>query len=253
MMTSSCPIVRHDLDWRDAGTHKVDAVASRIQLVNAGAKCKKRKHRLGGQEASGSIESLIETLAECDLLIDATAQPSVFTYLCAAVTVAKKPLLWAEVFGGGFGGMIARHRPLLEPDPLSMRRAIELWCVEQGKPIGRTPNVYGGGPESPAIADDADVTVIAAHAARMAIDMLIPREPSTFPNSVYMIGLAAGWIFEQPFETYPIDVGAAAPTVPREAPDPQEAADELARIVQLLKEYKDGALSGAPGEETPSA
>ena len=40
-------------------------------------------------------------------MVDATADPSVFNYLCAAVAVAKKPLLWAEVFAGGFGGFIA--------------------------------------------------------------------------------------------------------------------------------------------------
>ena len=120
---------------------------------------------------------------------------------------AKKPLLWAEIFGGGFGGLIARHRPLLEPDPASMRRMIENWCAERGMPIERPPIDYGGGPGAQLIADDADVTVIASHAARMGIDMLIPRNPSIFPNSVCMIGLAEGWIFKAPFETYPIDVG----------------------------------------------
>jgi len=201
-------LVRHDLDWREVGTHKADSVARRIQLVNPKATCEVRKQRLGGQESSGSIERLIESLADCDLMIDATAEPSIFNYLCAAVAVARKPLLWAEIFGGGFGGLIARRRPLFEPDPASMRRAIENWCAERGKPIERAANDYGGGPGAPAIADDADVAVIAAHATRVAIDMLIPRDPSTFPNSVYMVGLAKHWIFDQPFETHPIDVGA---------------------------------------------
>src|SRR5207249_2421518 len=142
-------------------------------LANPAASCETRKQRLGGQESSGSIETLIEALADCDLLIDATAEPSVFNYLCAAVAVAKKPLLWAEVFGGGFGGLIARHRPLLEPDPASMRRAIENWCSDQGKPMVRGVTDYGGGAGAPAIADDADVTTIAAHAARLAIDTLL--------------------------------------------------------------------------------
>src|ERR1019366_5279127 len=62
-------LVRHDLDWREVGTHKADSVASRIQLVNPSAACEIRKHRLGGQESSGSIESLIESLADCDLMI----------------------------------------------------------------------------------------------------------------------------------------------------------------------------------------
>jgi sulfur-carrier protein adenylyltransferase/sulfurtransferase len=231
-------LVRHDLDWREIGTHKVDSVARKIQLVNPAATCEKRKHRLGGQEASGSVESLIEALADCDLIVDCTADAAVFNYLCAAVNFAKKPLLWAEVFGGGIGGMIARYRPLFEPDPASMRRIIEQWCLERGKPIERAAIGYGGGPGAPSIADDADVTVIASHAARMAIDVLIPREPSAFPNAVYFIGLAKGWIFENPFETYPIDVGSPPPSQPEVAIDPRDAAAELARIFQLFSEKK---------------
>ncbi len=238
--------VRHDLDWRDVATHKVDSVARRIQLVNPAATCQRRKQRLGGQESSGSIESLIEGLADCDLIVDATAEPSVFNYLCAAVGFAKKPLLWVEIFGGGFGGLIARHRPLLEPDPASMRHIIENWCAERGRPIERPAIDYGGGTRALLIADDADVTVIASHAARMGIDMLIPRNPSIFPNSVYMIGLAAGWIFREPFETYPIDVGAPIIQESGTAVDPQEAADELARVLQLFAEHKDEASPSAP-------
>jgi molybdopterin/thiamine biosynthesis adenylyltransferase len=245
--------VRHDLDWRDVGTHKADSVASRIQLVNPAAECKVRKHRLGGQESSGSIESLIESLADCDLLIDATAEPAVFNYLSAAVAVGKKPLLWAEVFGGGFGGLIARHRPLFEPDPASMRRVIDNWCLERGHPIERAANDYGGGAGVPAIADDADVTVIAAHASRMGIDMLIPRDPSAFPNSVYLIGLTKGWIFENPFETYPIKVG---PPIASDAPEelsPEETAGEVARILQLLTDHQNANSSTTPGDQTPEA
>jgi sulfur-carrier protein adenylyltransferase/sulfurtransferase len=244
-------IVRNDLDWREIATHKVDSVARKVQLVNPSAACDKRRHRLGGQEASGSIESLIEGLASCDLMVDCTADPAVFNYLCAAVSFAKKPLLWAEVFGGGIGGLIARYRPLQEPDPPRMRQAIENWCLERGKPIERAAIDYGGTPKAPLIADDADVTVIASHAARMAIDLLIPRDPSAFPNSVYLIGLTKGWIFEYPFETYPIDVGPPEVAQAEEAIDPQEAATELARILQLFSR-QNAASPDAKDTETPS-
>jgi sulfur-carrier protein adenylyltransferase/sulfurtransferase len=69
--------VRHDLDWRDVGTHKADSVERRIQLVNPNATCEQRKHRLGGQESSGSIETLIKSLSESDLIVDCTADSSV--------------------------------------------------------------------------------------------------------------------------------------------------------------------------------
>lgn len=241
-------LVRNDLDWREVGRHKADSVAVKIQLVNPTAERAVRKHRLGGQEASGSIETLIERLGTCDLIIDATADPAVFNYLSASVAIAKKPLVWAEIFGGGFGGLVARHRHALEPDPATMRRIIENWCAEKGQPIERAARSYGGVPGAPAIADDADVTVIAGHAARMAIDLLIPRDPSIFPHSVYLIGLAERWNFTQPFETYPIDVGKPL-AQPEETIDQESASAELARIRRLFEEYANASSSGPTGDE----
>jgi hypothetical protein len=229
-------LVRHDLDWREIGTHKVDSVARRIKLVNPHADVSVRRHKLGGQEASGSVESLIEELAKCDLMIDATADPKVFNYLCAAVHAGQKPMMWAEVFGGGIGGLIARHRPGIEPAPATMRGIIESWCVDRGKPAGRPAGRYGneGGSGTAMIADDADVTVIAAHAARMAIDLMIPRAPSAFPHSAYMIGLLQGQFFSQPFDTQPIEIGGAEPpaTLPQEETFTEEDREFFAELVQ---------------------
>jgi molybdopterin/thiamine biosynthesis adenylyltransferase len=246
-------LVRHDLDWREIGTHKVDSVARRIQLVNPVATCERRRHHLGGQESSGSVETLIESLAECDLVIDATANPIAFNYLCAAVAVAKTSFVWAEVFGGGFGGLVARHRPRHEPDPASMRRTIEAWCADQGKPIPRAVTDYGGTEEEALIADDADVTVIAAHAARLAIDTLIARTPSAFPNSVYLIGLAKHWIFDAPFDTYPVDVGQPTSSDVASPLNPEETAAELARIVQMLADHQNAATLADSGNQPATA
>ena len=57
----------------------------------------------------------------------------------------------------------------------------------------------------PLIADDADVSVIAGHASRMALDTLMRPEASAFPHSAYVIGLARAWIFTQPFDVRPVD------------------------------------------------
>jgi hypothetical protein len=245
-------LIRHDLDWREVGTHKADSVARRIQLVNPGATCERRRHRLGGQESSGSIETLIETLGQCDLIIDATANSTAFNYLCAAVALAKSSLVWAEVFGGGFGGLIARHRPEREPDPASMRRIIETWCANQGKPNARAASDYGGAEEAPLIADDADVTAIAAHAARLAIDTLMARTPSAFPNSVYLIGLSKGWIFESPFDTYPINVDQPPSSARQADSEPNEVAAEIERVVQLLVDYQNATSPAASDGQAAS-
>jgi hypothetical protein len=136
-----------------------------------------------------------------------------------------------------------------------MRRIIENWCHDRGKPIGPASADYAGTADRPLVADDADISAIAGHASRMAIDTLVPREPSSFPYSVYLIGLAKGWIFEAPFDTYPIDVGR--PNVPEaEQPvDANEAAEELAKLSQLFSEYKDKDADspGAPDSQTPSS
>ena len=246
-------LVRHDLDWRDVGTHKAESVARRIQLVNPLAKCELRKHRLGGQESSGSIETLITSLSESDLIVDCTADSSVFNYLCAAVAIGKKSLLWAEVFAGGFGGMIARSRPGLDPDPATVRQIIENWWRERGHKTEKPAVDYGSTSDEPMVADDADVSVIAAHAARMGIDLLIPREPSAYPDSVYMIGLSKQGIFNSAFETFPIEVGRPDPQAPQTTPNPDEAAAELRKITQLLTEHKDENSSGAADSQTPTA
>ena len=245
-------LLRHDLDWREVGTHKADAIARRVQLVNPTAQCETRRHRVGGQESSGSIETLISSLANCDLVIDATADDHAFGYLTAAAASGSKPFLWAEVFGGGFGGLIARHRPSLEPDPASMRSLIENWCRENGRPIERAVDYETRGSGPPQIADDADVAAIAAHAARLAIDTLIPRNPSMFPYSVYLIGLAPAWIFEQPFDTRPIDVGA--PVVAAKPPvDQQFVEEEMAVVRGLFKKFANATPADPSDRSTPAA
>ena len=73
-----------------------------------------------------------------------------------------------------------------------MRRAIENWFADKNAPPLRFRRGYETGSEgAPFIADDADVSAIAAHAARLAIDLLIGRDPSLFPHSVYAIGPAS--------------------------------------------------------------
>jgi len=97
-------LVRHDLDWREVGTHKADSVARRIQLVNPKATCEVRKQRLGGQESSGSIERLIESLADCDLMIDANRGTLDFQLSLRSRGCRKK----ASVMGRDFRGRLRR-------------------------------------------------------------------------------------------------------------------------------------------------
>ena len=101
------------------------------------------------------------------------------------------------------------------------------------------------------IADDADVTVIAGHAARLAIDTLVQREPSLFPVSAYMIGLAKAWAFSAPFETYPIDLGPAIERPDQEVSNPAKVAAELKRLLSLIGVNTDE--TDRPRSDSPAA
>jgi sulfur-carrier protein adenylyltransferase/sulfurtransferase len=199
-------LVRNDLDWRDVGLNKADALTLRLGYANAETEVRKYRQQLGGQEAASSAEVVLSDLAACDLVIDATANPVALNFISGAVVEAGKPVIWGEVFAGGFAGLFARARPGIEPPIQYMRRAIENWFSDRQWPPVRAAAQYDQDTDGPPmVADDTDVTSIAAPVARMAIDCLLGRVPSHFPHSAYVIGLAPGPGIEQPFETYPIE------------------------------------------------
>jgi len=245
--------VRHDLDWRDAGTHKALSVERRLQLINPAVETKPWQIRLGGQSASASAETILKLLGECDLIIDATANPDVLNLIAAVAAAKSKPVIWAEVFGGGIGGLIGRCRPGLEPPIQYMRRAIENWFGEQDAPRVRATRSYEtGGDGPPLIADDADVSVIASHAARFAVDLLA-REVSIFPHAVYAIGMTAGSVFTEPFETHPIDVGPPPAETPKQVLSEGEITSEIAHLRELLKTKTDEASADTARDQSAQA
>ncbi len=70
----------------------------------------------------------------------------------------------------------------------------------------------------------------------MAIDHMVAPAASQFPHSAYAVGLKAGWVFSQPFDTVPIDLGA-----PEEAaPDSTELVEAgVSRLLALLQQPDD--------------
>ncbi len=200
-------LVRHELDVRALGAHKVDGLEERVKAVAPKVDVKVRRVLLGGQESSATTSSVLDDLASCDLVIEATADPHAFNFAAAAARSANRPMLWTEVYAGGIGGFVGRVRPGIEPPPHTARRQYLAWCRDQGIPwIGDDRDYDSQIPEGPPlIADDADVSVIAGHASRMALDTLIRPEASAFPHPAYVIGLAQAWIFTEPFDVRPVD------------------------------------------------
>ena len=94
-------LVRNELDWRGVGAHKVKALRARLLEIAPEAKVTVQIVSLGGQESSEWTATALETLANCDLMIDATADATVFGLAAAAARFKVRPMVWGEVFGGG--------------------------------------------------------------------------------------------------------------------------------------------------------
>ena len=235
-------VVRNDLDWRSVGLNKPDAVEERIRQINPSAVVGKRRLDLGGQESSDSTDAALVAIGGCDVIVDATADPQVFN-LCGAVARSeRRVLVWGEVFAGGIGGLVARVRPGIEPVPHAARRQVLDWCAGQGAlpPAGKAEqyglSLPGGAP--PLVADDADVSVMAAHVSRLVIDALATDE-SVFPHAAYAVGLRSGWIFNAPFETWPIELR------PEGSWGPNTDDDVAGELAAMVGEF----FPGVPAEE----
>lgn len=227
-------IVRNDLDFRHVGLNKPDALMGRVQEINPQIEVSIRRTLLGGQESAISTEAAISDLVSSDLIIDATADSKIFNLCSVAAKNGKKPLLWGEVFAGGVGGIVARVRPEREPPPMNARAQLIQWCADRevpwnGKESDQYDLILDDAP--PLIADDSEVSLIAANLTRMAIDTLI-REESIFPHPAYAIGLKAEWIFQAPFDTWPIDfINNEAWEVPA---SPESAQQALAFFHEIM-------------------
>lgn len=227
-------LMRNELDAWAIGWHKVDALADRIGQLASDTDIVVHLIELGSQTSSLMLESVLEAIGDADLIIDATADPTSFNLCAGAARRHGKPMIWAEVFGGGIGGLVARSRPDVDPPPIEGRKQIAVWCDDQATPWEfRTGASYDavGRDEVPFVADDADVSVIAAHATRLALDILQGGE-TAFPHSAYMIGLQKAWIFQAPFDTWPIDLTPIGPWQdPRSNPDAGDIAGLMADMI----------------------
>lgn len=202
-------ICRHELSWAAAGIDKVHAVQEALTLIATDLDVKVLSHRVAGQESALMAAEALKELSTCDVLIDATAEPEVFLRLAAIAKMEKKPICWAEVFAGGIGGLIARARPDIDPNPIAVRDSfISYLDTLPPAPFLRAAD-YDVQSQAPSTAYDSDVTQIASAFTRLIIDTAMRERASIFPYSVYMFGLQEAWIFTQPFDTRPISVQGA--------------------------------------------
>ncbi|OXI43864.1 ThiF family adenylyltransferase [Burkholderia aenigmatica] len=229
-------LVRNDLDASQAGESKAYVVAQRLKRVAAGVDAKVHNFLLGGQEPGSKDDAIVREIANADVIVDATGNHDVFNYAAAAATLNQKTMCWARVFAGGYGGLIARARPGLDPNPFDARAMIDQWCARPDFPEPPQPEKdYASRTEDgpPMVADDADVSAIAAHFARLLIDAAIAGDSSEFECSAYMIGLRKEWIFEGPFDTWPINLGSGPWTHTAEV-DPEVRAEGNRALLEIF-------------------
>ncbi len=202
-------LIRHELEWTHVGVHKADAVHDALTLTVPEVQVDVRKTRLAGQESALNSATALKDLSNCDLLIDATANPEVFLLMAAIAEKYSKSLCWGEVFAGGYGGLIARARPGHDPNPIAVRDGIYAHLAKLPPAPYQNTQGYDADQETPLVAYDSDVGVIATTLTRLAIDTTLERNPSQFPYSVYLMGMRREWIFQEPFDTRPLDVQGA--------------------------------------------
>lgn len=236
-------LCRHALDWLSVGHHKVDALRDALGRVRAGIEVEVARVHLTGQESSAAVAGALERMGRSDVIVDATADAQVFNLLAAVATSGRRPLVWLEIFGGGIGGMIARSRPGKDPGPHRVRAAFHGFTSDNPAPEVAPAGDYAArAPDGATMtASDADVGVIAAHAARFVADTALGAEPSLFPNSLYLLGLRRAWVFSAPFHTIPVDCGG-----PEEAGPPIDLDESLVEeqyrfLAGLLEEHDDAS------------
>jgi molybdopterin/thiamine biosynthesis adenylyltransferase len=227
-------LCRHELSWSSVGLHKVNAVREALSLTAAGIDTDIRCQRIAGQESALVAAAALKDLGACDVLIDTSASPNVFLLLAAVAKANRHALFWGELFAGGFGGLITRARPSLDPNPLAVRAAILSHCESLPPAPYQQAADYGGQAEQPFVAHDGEVGQIASALATFILDTALGRNPSDFPYSAYLIGLRKEWIFSQPFDTHPIEVygeGWDSNTDPVAAESRSKVIKELMEII----------------------
>jgi molybdopterin/thiamine biosynthesis adenylyltransferase len=199
-------LVRHDLSWTGVGLHKVDAIKNALNLTMPNLEIEALNHRIAGQEPPINAAGALQSLSQCDLLLDATANPEVFLHVAAIANAYKIPMCWGEVFAGGYGGLIARARPDIDPNPIAVRDGFYVYLSKQETAPFQQERGYDIEAETPSIAYDSNVGVIATSLTNLIIDTALRKNPSEYPVPVYLIGMKKKWIFTQPFDTRPIAV-----------------------------------------------
>jgi hypothetical protein len=232
---------RHALDWRDVGFRKVHGLKRHLLQISPGADITVIDQNLNWQRSARVHASQTESIAECDLIIDATGDAATSLFLGAVAAANKRPYISVEVYEGGIGALIASCLSGRDPPFAQARAAYFAWCDEKNmRPPRPAARPYDALDDDGTlmVADDAAATMTASHAARVALDILDGRPAG--PEAAWMlIGFRKAWVFEGHGHTWLLSVGSpAAPA------SPAKDADAEAFVLALVKEHVGADASG---------
>jgi hypothetical protein len=231
-------LARHQLDWLSIGMSKVDGVSAAIALVQPDTDIETRAFRFAGQESSSYNTTVLQRVAACDLVIDATANPLAFSAMAAMCAHKKVPLVWGEVFAGGIGALMARSLPDKDASPLDVRSAIHGYLATLPEaPFKRAQGYDVDDAGEVHVAGDAEVSHLAASLAQFAIDALAGGDDTRFPAAAYLLGYQKAWCFEAPFDTRQIECPKAE-TGPAAAVDAKEGVSAFRELAATFFQPK---------------
>ena len=195
-------VCRHEGTMLDVGRSKVGVVKDRIvEVANADVDVTALTFGVSRAE-SPAVSSILSIIFRgTALVVDATADPSAFNVIARTTSDGSVPMLSAEVFSGGFGGLITWSHPRATPCPRCVRRSLHTRLAElPDAPRDRSTAGYGAGDGSANVATDADVSFIAAGASSLALTLASGGLPEGPP--LLLVGQRRGWVFERPFTSF---------------------------------------------------
>lgn len=237
---------RHVLDWGDVGFRKVRGLKRRLLRIVPGADIDVVDVNLNWQRSSQTHAWQVSSIANCDVVVDATGDPATALFLAAVAEANGRAFVSIEVFEGGLGGLVAICLPDRDPPFATGRRNFIAWCDAQGaKPPEAGPRQYEMLAEDglPVIADDAAVTATAGHASRIILDIL-DGSPPPIEAAWLLLGYRKGWVFNGHGHTIRLNVGERD-QLPTVEVDAEAKAFALNLFREWLGENQTGVRAGS--------
>jgi hypothetical protein len=234
---------RHVLDWRDVGSRKVHAMKRRLLQIAPGADIRIIDENLNWQRSARTHAGQFDAIAASDLIIDASGDPALSLTLGALASDNERAFVSVEVFEGGIGALVASCLPDRDPPYVLARAAFLQWCKEQAVvPPKSGAKRYEALSEANEllIADDAAVTMVAGHAARVILDVL-DGKPAPSDAAWLLLGFRKEWVFDYG-HGQSIGINVGKPVEPRAAIHDAEA-EAFARA--LVKRIADAAQTSS--------